>query len=252
MGAVAGGELSFHDLHRDFDPELFGRFYREVLLPSFDRAELSTAESIEAGLSEGGEQTTTASVALGSAGNVLGGITAEWQPGSGVLLVGYLAARPDARGRGIGGALVRRSVAEWEADETVDLALGEVHDPRHWAGVESDDPSARLRFFARHGAELLDVPFTQPALGPQGSRVPGFLLISLYVDPHIAAPAGGQRGVLAQTVSRFVRGYYEEAEGAKSPYDPELASLLSRIERNDLIRLLPVSGYERIDPAAAK
>jgi hypothetical protein len=84
--------------------------------------------------------------------------------------------------------------------------------------------------------------------------VRGFLLIALHVDEGILVERDGRRGIAADRVARFVRQYYEAAEGAREPYDPELARLLERIEREDTVALLPLREYAAIPetPAAAR
>ena len=76
------------------------------------------------------------------------------------------------------------------------------------------------------------------ALANGRARIPGFLLIALYVDPAVVVHVDGE-SVRADLVSRFVRRYYEEAEGAHEPWDPELARLLAVIDRVPTIALLP-------------
>lgn len=232
--------MTVRDLRRDFDPEILDRLYADVLEPTFAPEELDSAESMAAGLAEG--RAGLAWVAL-AGDEVLGGLVAERHPGSDVLLVGYLAVRPDRRGGGVGSALMERLREHCEGDAEVRLALGEVHDPRQHPDA-GDRALDRLRFFERQGARVLDVPFVQPALGPQGSRVPGFLLLAFYVDPRLA-PETADR-IPAEVVSRFVRRYYEVTEGAAEPYDAQLGELIGRIERDRAVALLPVSGYERV------
>jgi hypothetical protein len=43
-----------------------------------------------------------------------------------------------------------------------------------------------------------------------------------------------------------VRQYYEAEEGAREPYDPELARLLERIKREDIVALLPLGEYAAV------
>lgn len=250
-GSPAADDHTIHDLHRRFDPEILDSFYAEVLVPSFRPEELQSLDSMAAGLTGRGEPSVLASVAIGPGDEILGGIVAERHPDSEVLLVGYLAVRPDRRGRGIATSLVRRAEAEWHADENVRLALGEVHDPRSWTGVGEDEPVARLRFFERLGARVLAVPFIQPALGPEGRRVRGFLLLALYVDPSITMTSGAEQGIPTDILSRFVRRYYEDTEGAQAPYDPELAWLLDQVEREQTVALLPLSQFELVPTVGA-
>ena len=104
--------------------------------------------------------------------------------------------------------------------------------------MAGEDAARRLHFYERFGARVLDVPFVQPALANGRARIPGFLLIALHVDPAVVVHVDGE-SVRADLVSRFVRRYYEEAEGAHEPWDPELARLLAVIDRVPTIALLP-------------
>ena len=114
-----------------------------------------------------------------------GAVGSACEPGGVVLLV-YLAIAPGGRGGGIGGALLDGAVARWVADLSPGLVLAEVEHPdHHTASPEHGDPAARLRFYARHGARLLAVPYFQPGIGPHGARVPALLLVTLYVDPAL-------------------------------------------------------------------
>jgi GNAT superfamily N-acetyltransferase len=243
--------LNLRDLRRHFDRDLVDRFYREVLAKSFFRDELESAEYLAAGLQADEEPRVLASIALGSGDEVLGGVVAECYTESGVLLIAYVAVRPNVRRRGIGAQLMRRAATEWYADEHVLLAVCEVHDPRHWSEADGEDSFARLRFFERLGAQLLAIPFLQPAIENGGERVRGFLLIALHVDERIVVERDGRRGIAADRMARFVRQYYEAAEGAREPYDPELARLLARIERDDIVALLPLGKYAAVPEGPA-
>jgi predicted N-acetyltransferase YhbS len=219
-----------------------------VLAAAFVPDELDGAATLAGGLREGADPRVLATVALGPGGEVIGGVVGEVYEPEGVLLLAYLAVRPALRGRGIGAALVRHAAARWFARRSVRLALAEVHDPRRWPARAGEEPVARLRLFARLGARVLDVPFVQPGLGPGGARSRGFLLLAFHVDPGVEAGAG----VRSDVVGAFVRRYYATAEGAREPYDPELARLLGAIEGRPAIALLPASEYERVPPAPAE
>lgn len=237
--------MNLRDLRRDFDRELLDRFHREVLAESFHHDELESAESLAAGL-QADEPRMLASIALGPGDEVLGGVIAESYPESAVLLMAYLAVRPNIRRRGIGTELMRRVASEWYADEHVLLAVGEVHDPRRWTEVDGEHAVARLRLYERLGAQLLGIPFVQPAIEHGGERVRGFLLVAFHVDEGIVVDRDGTRGIPADRVAGFVRQYYDAAEGAREPYDPELTRLLERIERDDVVALLPLGEYAAV------
>jgi len=229
--------LAFRDLDVDLDLPLLRRFHRDVLAASFSPGELDDVATMERGLRGDGETRVLASVAL-RGGSPIGGIVGEVHADERLLLVSYLAVLPDLRGGGVGQALVKHALPRWKAARGIDVFVAEVHDPRVWQDVAGDDPERRLRFFDRVGARVLDVPFVQPALGPGGDRVPGFLLLALDVGSAVELPS--------ELIAGFVRRYYRVAEGAREPYDATLNELLGLIEARQTIRLLPIAEYESV------
>lgn len=240
------GEITFHDLCQDFDEALLSRFYADVLTPSFHTDELEPLEWFAQGLRQENETAVVASIALGSCGEVLGGLVAARYSGSNVLLLVYLAVRPDARCLGIGSRLLRVVAPQWYTDPTVLLAVGEVHDPRCWSGTPGENPAARLRLYERLGARVLAIPFIQPALKPGGKRVYGDLLMAFHVKSSASVVRSDQPQVRADLVSTFVRRYYEVTEGAVSSEDLEVLRLLDYIESRSEIPLLPVNEYHLV------
>jgi GNAT superfamily N-acetyltransferase len=238
--------VAFRDLDVDRDDELTERLYRDVLAVSFSPDELDSAEAFAHGVRGGGDAEVLASVALGRDGAVLGGVVGEVYAAERVLLLAYLAVRPELRGRGIGTMLVEHVAPRWYAHPDVRLAVAEVHDPRPWANVADEDPLARLRLYERMGARVLGVPFVQPALAPGRARVPGFLLLAFFVHPEAELQRDGGSEVPSDLVSAFVRRYYASTEGTADPSDSQLNELLARIEERPTIRLLPIAEYERI------
>jgi len=237
--------LAFHDLDADFDADLLSRMHREVLVPSFSEDELDDVETMTRGLRGEGPVRTLASVAL-EGDEVVGGVVGEVYEAEEVLLLAYLAARPGGRGRGVGSALLEHVAPRWYP--RVRLAVGEVHDPRRWSNVPDEDPVSRLRFYERVGARVLGVPFVQPALDAGGARIEGFLLIAFHVDPGVEVDEDGAASIRSDVVGRFVRSYYETAEGAREPYDSQLARLLERIGEHATIPLYAIADYDRVPP----
>lgn len=230
--------MTFRDLHEELDADLLERLHREVLAASFSADELVELDALARNLASGD---ALVSVAVGDDGALLGGIVGDWFAGTRVLLIAYLAVRPELRGRSIGSALRGHAAATWPAQRQVRLVLAEVHDPRTWAGVEADDPVARLRLFERFEGRALDVPFVQPALRPGGERVRGFLLLVFFAAGDALVERDGGEGVPAELVSAWIRDYFASAEGAREPYDPELTGLLEAAERSDPIPLVALS-----------
>jgi hypothetical protein len=86
------------------------------------------------------------------------------------------------------------------------LAVAEIHDPRRWPNVASEDAARRLRFYERFGACVLDVPFVQLALANGRPRIPGFLLIALYVDPAVLVQVDGESMTASNRASSGSQG----------------------------------------------
>lgn len=237
---------AFRDLDVDPDDELIDRFYRDVLAVSFSPDELDDHDGFAQSFRSGGSAQVLASVAVGPDDEVLGGVVGEVYAAERVLLLAYLAVRPDLRGRGLGTRLMEHVAPRWYAHPDVELALAEVHDPRPWANVAGEDPVARLRLYERMGARVLAVPFVQPALGPGSARVSGFLLLVFHIHPEAELQRDGGSEVRSDLVARFVRRYYEIAEGPPDPADTQLNGLFARIEEQPTIRILPIAEYDRV------
>jgi GNAT superfamily N-acetyltransferase len=240
--------VAFRDLDadRDHDLELLERFHREVLAVSFSVDELDEAAAMQRQLRGETQVRLLASVAVGPGNRVLGGVVGEVYAEEGVLLLAYLAVRPELRGRGVGAALVEHAGQRWFDDPTVQLALGEVHDPRVWAEQPDEHPGRRLDFYSRFDARVLGVPFVQPALKAGRSRIRGFLLLAFHIDPSVEVQSEGEVAIRSEIVGRFVRRYYELSEGAEAPYDAELARMLALIDEHPAIPLLPIVEFERV------
>lgn len=186
-------------------------FYHQILVPSFPPDELISVDEVQA-------------IASGDAGSVwlaqdededetiLGGAVAEWDESTRVLLLGYLAVRPGTRGGGTGGPLYLAALACWRERFKPCLVLAEVEDPAAHGGSEAyGDPAARLRFYLSRGSRILDLPYFQPALGPEGVRIPGLLLLVLHADPVFAG--AGEDTIDAGVVREYLENYQTEYEG---------------------------------------
>ncbi len=235
--------MILRDLRTEPDEALLRRFYDEVLRPSFDDDELMEIESLTDGLRSEDDPRSLASVVVDVEGRVVGGVVGELYEAESVLLLAYLAVRSGERGRGVGTEVIQRVLPGWFADPHVALAVAEVHDPRFWP---DDEAEARLGLYDRLGGRVLGVPFVQPALGPGQERVRGFLLLVFHADPRVSVRLDGGEAIRTEVVARFIRRYFEETEGARAPYDQELAGLLELIERNGAVPLLPISDYRRV------
>ena len=137
----------------------------------------------------------------------------------------------------------------WSKARHALVTLAEVDDPRKYVVKEFiGDPSARLSFYERLGAEVLDLPYFQPRLTESGKRAPGMLLLAFKVQPDALVP-GPVRALRGDIVGGFLRQYFIEAEGsAETEGDPDLARLLGQASSEEGVRLLPVARYSDIEP----
>jgi GNAT superfamily N-acetyltransferase len=209
--------------------------YFDVLQLSFPPSELVTVDALGRGVAS-----ADASVAslVDSAGCPFAAAVAEWSPTSGVLLLTYLAARPEDRGRGLGSALLRHVRREWVLRYDACAMLAEIEHPAaHRGSAMFGDPAARLRFYAERGGRALDLPHFQPALRPGGERVYGLILAVL----ELAGAAQGARPgrMAAEPLRRFLTEYLDGTDtGAGS--DPAVAALWRGLDRPDGVPLLPL------------
>ena len=187
-------------------PALLRSLHRDVLEPSFPPAERTTEEELLADHAAG----RLRSLGVVEDGRVTAGVVGAWSPATRVLLVVYLAIAPGRRGSGVGGRLVAAALDAWaEALDPV-LAVGEVEHPaHHTASAAYGDPEARLRFYARLGARVLDVPYFQPGGSPGGERVPALLLVAL----PLPGSAGGATDAPGPPLRAFLEENLREHEG---------------------------------------
>jgi len=172
--------------------------WHDVLAPSFPPAELVPLDDLRVGRRAG----LQSAYGVEHDGRVTAGAVASWSPATRVLLLDYLAIAPGGRGGGVGGRLLDGSVARWRRELRPALVLAEVEHPAHHAPHDRHgDPAARLRFYARHGARVLALPYFQPGMGGPGTpRVPAMLLVALGLADDAAGSVPGPpvRGFLAE------------------------------------------------------
>ncbi|MEU2249451.1 GNAT family N-acetyltransferase [Streptomyces sp. NPDC019224] len=170
-------------------------------------------------------------------GAPLAAAVGEWDAGSGVLLLAYLAVRPEWRSSGLGGRLMGRVSGAWQRRYRPEMTLAEVEHPTaHRGDSRRGDAGARLRFYERHGARALGLPYFQPSLRPGAERVHGMLLVALA-----PLPDGGPDGpVEAGPVRAFLTEYFLSCEGAVGT-DPASRRLWEAVERVGGIPLLPLN-----------
>lgn len=162
------------------------------------------------------------------------------RPVGGALgVLSYLATRPGERGRGLGGRLLRR-LTEFVDRTDVAVVLGEVHDPRFYEETADEQATARLRFYERHGAVALTVPWVQPRLSPGAERVRDMLLIALHTTPELAAD-----GIPSRWLTEWATAYFADEEGAV-PDDGEFRALLARWSHLETVPTIPLDQIDTI------
>lgn len=211
--------------------------FDEVMRASFNDDELPSWEWLSAGFQPGGNQ--IALVAL-EEGDVAGVAVGDLPTPGTVSLLSYLAVRPGRRGRGLGGELMRRLRERW-ALAGVCVVLGEVHDPRVHAESSDEHPKARLQFYERSGAELVGLPWVQPALSPSSRRVPGMLLVALYRGWDCRGTTIG-----STMLHQWGVNYYAEYEGDVPP-DAQLLALWHRFTEHATVPVGALGEYRTLD-----
>lgn len=211
--------------------------YEEILRPSFTADELSTLPELRQAVDSG---LTSVWVSVDERDRILGAAIGEWEPQPRVVLLAWMAVRPGLRGAGIGGPLLRTAVDAWKAAHDPCLILTEVADPhRHDPGDEAHgDPVARLRFYQRQGARILDLPYFQAALGPGRARVPGMLLLCLHGHPDLA---GSEPDTIdGATLRTYLECYQIACEGAIAR-DEEAMRLWRAVDRPGGVPFTPAA-----------
>lgn len=215
----------------DLNVEVFDRFYREVLEPSFPPEELEDIDVVR-GAHHGPGAAVPGVVALRD-GDPVGCALGDYFARTNIVLLSYLAVRGDQRGTGLGTALLDRALPAWRRAFAPTAILAEVEDPRARQAGPHGDPAARLRFYDRAGGKLLPVPYSQPSVGRGLPRVPGMFLISL--DPD-------RRSIPRDVVLEFLDEYVEATDSGLD--DPEHRALRGAIEAYpDEVLLWPMSRY---------
>jgi GNAT superfamily N-acetyltransferase len=222
------------------DGAVLQRLYDDVLMPSFAPSELVPAPTLRDTLATQPDALHVA-VAVEEDGSVIGGAVADWDPGSSVFLLSYMAVRADRRGLGIGNLLMDRVRSWWEARDAA-VALAEVEDPRHHEPSEHGDPVARLRFYEREGARVVALPYIQPEVRPGAGRVSGMLLITF----HIAPQARVGDGLSSEVLRSFLRDYLVDAEGiTPAAADADLDALYPGL-RSTAVPILDMDRFSDI------
>lgn len=240
----AGSQVTLLDLStvgRWRGRRLLREFYREVLVPAFDPAELQSLRSLRQDVL-GRRGTVTIRVALDDEGAVLGGLLLDWDPDLRVGLFGHLAVRAGNRGRGFGTMLLNAVIADAIADLRPVLLLAEVQDPRVHPPTAGQDPVARVRLYHRLGVQLVAVPWVAPKVRDDVERFPGVFLLNVPTDPAVPAES-----LPVDVLEPFLRRYFELCEGEDAERDdPKVAALFSSFAGKDTVPLVSLLDYEHL------
>lgn len=203
------------------DEETVREFHRTMLVPNFVPDELVSVESLVEGVRSGSTNVLAGSL---EDGPIVAGAVGEWYSVSRVQLLAYLVVSEAMRGRRAGSRVLNAAITQWRAELEPLLIVGEVEDPRHFEDVGLGDPVARVRFYERLGVRSLPIPYAQPALTPESSRVPHLILMVFAMSDQARLPSGNVDGGIAE---RFLVEYFESAEGPLDPADAELEAMFA-------------------------
>lgn len=214
------------------DPEEMREAHRALMTASFRAAELMSEDDFVAQFAGRAE----AVLARDENGRMLGVAVVEHFHDA--VLLQYLVAAPQSRGKGVGSGLLKAVIAGWA--RTVSVLLAEFDRP----DVQSShplhgDPAARLRFYARFGARALALPYFQPPVSAKTGREHGMLLAVFDPDGAIA-----RRGRLSAAQTTAVRKYLDDVlDGAD---DPDARRLRDAAGVPDGIRVHPLADYRDV------
>jgi GNAT superfamily N-acetyltransferase len=219
-------------------PAELAAFYDEILAPSFDSAELVERAELLDELADDASVTRGA-IAYDEAGLIIGGVVGDWFAESRVMLISYLAARRGLRGHGIGGRLLGEVLPAWTSRFGALLNVAEVENPQFFQSDEDHgDPEARLRFYARLGAKIVDIPYFQPSLSPEQPRVRNLFLMVLTADRSVLKD---DHRVDTATVRSFIEEYLTGSEGDVDDEDARV--LRESLHAKDGIPLLDPAQF---------
>jgi GNAT superfamily N-acetyltransferase len=218
--------LVLRDMVHEPSDVLLAELYQRVLAPSFKVGELEPPEVIREQVDDGGIIRMLAYFDADS--KPVAVITADWYPRSEVLLIGYLAVRPDLRRQGLGTRLIGRAASKWIAEERPVLTVAEVEDPRFYTASDTGDPVARLRMYERLGGRIVGVPYFQPQLSDDLERVHHLMLMAFGVNSERLTEDSPVRSVPTAPIGVFLGEYFEAAEGSQ-PLDEEFLKLKAEV-----------------------
>lgn len=223
------------------DPTELHEVYAALLAPSFPPSELVPTDWLIDGVDSGA---VSVLVTEDESGPVAIAVTEPLEPSAAVLLT-YFATRADRRGQGLGSTLFKAMVTAVRERTHAPLLVAEVERPdRHTGSEEFGDPSARLRFYDRHGARALDLPYFQPPIG-DGDPVHGMLLLALHVDKDLVTT--GQDGTAGLPGPALVSAAIDSTLGDPPPEgDGPAAAALRAAAAMPIVRVIPLEDYQQV------
>jgi GNAT superfamily N-acetyltransferase len=235
------------DLRAEADGGLIERVYHEILEPSFGPDELDTLEFALDGLMPGGSYECWGLCALDDEAPV-GCILGYPYPDSGVLLIGYIAARPGMRSRGVGGLLMDEARRRWYDRPDITLVVAEIEDPRFHPSVGDIDLERRIAFYAAHGTQVIVGPYFQPRLEGEGKNRVYDLFLSVL--PSGAEGVSPGDSMSARQVADFLLEYFADSgEDSDWPLDEDKEGrwLLDWYRGRETVGLYPIGGYREAE-----
>lgn len=211
----------------------------ELLIPNFSLAERGPRAELLADFQSGqyigtavwdGETEKPLATAVG------------WRVTGESVLLSWLAVDKAARGGGIGGKLLDTSIRTWEETYQPALILGEIESPYAYGEhPEYGNPQARWRFYQRHGARRIDIPYAMPSLAPDLPPVEDMWLLLFggraYQQAEILEEPGSFAAHFGDDLREFLLAYLESSVEIRTAghYRPAVEEMLGAIAQTRLI-----------------
>ena len=218
--------------------------YEQILAVSFTPDELEPIATFAAQVDEGARQLWVARLAEAPEGEIVAvRMARDLQPSDAVLLT-HLAVREGHRDEGVGSHLHRAVTSRIVSDQGPSLVLAELaHPDHHETHPRRGDPLARLRFYGRFDARIIDLPYFQASLGPGRQPVYGLLLLVLYARPDLVNPARTR----LENAENLLAAIRTMLQWDGEPDDAAAARLLTAVSQSP-ISLVPVGDYRNVVP----
>ena len=211
------------------DPDTLSAVHAELVVPNFPPAERGGVSEFVAAVMSGRSEVLVASREEQLAGVAV----SDCFPGAeDTVLLAWLAISPRARSGGLGGSLLQEAVARWSSRGHV---VAEIEFPDSTsAHPDHGDPRARARFYQRHGAMVIDLPYVQPSMGPGLPRVP--MLLVLLPPRSGRAPSS----LPTEPLRRFMNAYFG-GDVAQHDEDEDLRRIDEALA-GDAVSLIPLNA----------